>query len=712
MVIGHTKTPSHDRLPARQPSITTLFRSDRRRGCQLRELPTSYPTNSYQQTCPEQRDFAPTPNRFSLLAELKHSPTKPKWEFDFVPTTVEGTRRRGKRGGKHTKSKGDAPKKKDERGTRALNLDELCNRMAALRLNNEKPIPTPRLQTGDDQHSAVKNSSINSAESAKTHWAPQFKPNELRTPAITTPKPTNMKQTDLPKQSERRHAHHRFSRSPSEVWDYKRKEARSFPFSAFPASADLTSRDNPLPQISRLALAQVEFANKQPSICTLPPTQSQQSAVLAACRVLATRKSGLAPSPLNDEPVKHQADLQSSSPSTANIPTYIASSTLAGTPTIPNHIPTMPSPSVISVPLPISTLVPIVSVPPTPSVQGPQSLQSPCPRPLLPTCSPRMWTDVSEGITVFKPSLRSPSTTPAVPLYPSTNAPKPRLTPVVPLDPFKQSPVTSFLARPKPPIHFPSPEVQKELDDFLAMGHAGPCWCSNHSQVHTLSCSSSKTLEISHPSSPIDVDVVIGIPLATPETDLQTTLHSDETTASPGSESDTNFWDSDAESDTDPPSPSPSLSALSSTSDFEDLSNIPHPTTPSSPSSPGDEDWAIVSPSPQYLISSQLVTSSPVARYEYPISPVGGLLTPPLTPPHVAPDDAHSPWALTSVQTLSTPSPPSWAEEEWPVVEVDCVCDEKSAGEWPTLREAARTVRDRSGTRGGEGWDGGTDWFL
>jgi hypothetical protein len=61
---------------------------------------------------------------------------------------------------------------------------------------------------------------------------------------------------------------------------------------------------------------------------------------------------------------------------------------------------------------------------------------------------------------------------------------------------------STILARWKFAFHSPSPEGRKGLDDFLAIGHANPCWCSAHGKPLPAPCTVGDTMETSPALSP------------------------------------------------------------------------------------------------------------------------------------------------------------------------------------------------------------------
>jgi hypothetical protein len=64
---------------------------------------------------------------------------------------------------------------------------------------------------------------------------------------------------------------------------------------------------------------------------------------------------------------------------------------------------------------------------------------------------------------------------------------------------------STILARRKLAFHGPSSEERKGLDDFLAMGHANPCWCCAHSRPLLVPCTVGDTIEVPPPLSPQQV---------------------------------------------------------------------------------------------------------------------------------------------------------------------------------------------------------------
>ncbi|RAR05255.1 hypothetical protein DDE82_004001 [Stemphylium lycopersici] len=125
--------------------------------------------------------LTPAANRFSILADLHESPTIPEWPCDSAPTSATGTRRRGRRGGKHHKSKSGDARQVREREREDINA--LCQKFAALCLEDGLP---------------QKNTTSSSFECDRPYWAPQFLPNAQNI-STTAPRSLSLsQQSQLP----------------------------------------------------------------------------------------------------------------------------------------------------------------------------------------------------------------------------------------------------------------------------------------------------------------------------------------------------------------------------------------------------------------------------------------------------------------------------------------------------------------------------------
>lgn len=401
-------------------------------------------------------------NRFSILAGLNPSP-ETKWPFDFVPTARSGTRRRGKRGGRQQRLK-HASKKKCEK-TEANSIDELCDRFAALRLDDD----AVSIRTDHATPSGV----LSGVNAVRHHWAPQFHPKSLPTPNPTLTQPAEELVTSLSQNST-------LDRGLSaDVSPTSRKSSPKFPLSAFLKDL-VSSNDCPGYRPPR----------NPTSDLALPPHTTQNSDQQPARLLLTSDYIAGGCSP-NDQSSNIGYSQSNAIESQRTVPTTSSLSTNAVS--IYKRFPVCEaSPTLISgqnsrtAHCPKLTLLPpppVISRSPYPTLsQAPTSA-------MLNTTVPdsqksyRSWQESSEGTKVFSPSSTSLITAPVTSPYPFVYPPQPWTPSAMPSDLFKHTAVvpsrlkSRFAVTPDPS----SRHVNQE--EFLAMGHDPECWCDRYKKT-------------------------------------------------------------------------------------------------------------------------------------------------------------------------------------------------------------------------------------
>ncbi|KAL5436940.1 hypothetical protein PMIN06_010690 [Paraphaeosphaeria minitans] len=254
----------------------------------------------------QHQDFAPTPNRFSLLADLEPPPGQMKWAFDFVPPPSTPSKRRGKRAGKQKLKY--APKIREARNSDVLG--ELCDKVAALSLNNSGST-TPTTPT------KPRDSVTNTLDTVRHHWAPQFRPEQSLGPTTphnaffqpdrifderaspspghdrTSPSPNHHRNSPSPKHHSiyLSPSHHSNSPSPSHHEESEQKEPCFFPLPALlaspPPAALQIPAGKPTPPIT------TRNSPTKRSLAEMPSTSAQE-AVASAGRALATEETNTA----------------------------------------------------------------------------------------------------------------------------------------------------------------------------------------------------------------------------------------------------------------------------------------------------------------------------------------------------------------------------------------------------------------------------------
>ncbi|KAF1355686.1 hypothetical protein EJ07DRAFT_158316 [Lizonia empirigonia] len=521
MVLRHPSTSCNNGLPIPRPSPAPTCKDNRCFECQL-----GSPPDTHQTACLHQNEFAPTPNRFSILAGLAPSP-EAKWAFDFVPTARPGTKRRGKRGGKQQRLK-HALKKTCEK-PHADSLDELCHRVAALRLDGDDPTEPKQRPQHELQLSTPSADPASCVNTVRHHWAPQFRPDSL---PISTPDngPRTLSlqpQLCLPPPILTQDS--RINSLPNVRRRYPR-----FPLPAF--LRDLTTPDDCLgywppatPAFRPLPHNRPDDSAKSPA-STSSSTSAQSAAAAAAYRALVLSKSTTPTS--SNAVMTHQAvpttqplptdtattyerfpafGAPSSTPPRAPVPTISPALVVPPATRTPTATPT--SPTEISSPVSTPVAQPINSRSFTESVEttaapvmGQSSTARPS-RPPAPKRSPWGWQEFSEGITVFHTSPSTLTTAPVTSPYPFVYPPQPWTPTDVSKDLFKDTAAVPSSLRRKLAFSPPSPAMQKELQDFLDLGHADDCWCSSskHLQLNFDARIVSTTVDASRSMSPHEV---------------------------------------------------------------------------------------------------------------------------------------------------------------------------------------------------------------
>ncbi|KAF2687122.1 hypothetical protein K458DRAFT_186085 [Lentithecium fluviatile CBS 122367] len=503
MAVERARLNLQDRLsPSRQPYTVRPLKDNHCRDCQ--KLDAQAVSETCQEACIHRREFAPTPNRFSILAEPEQSPTQTKWAFDFVQPS--SPRRRGKRGGKHCKLKLEARKRREAQ--KSDGLGDLCKKMAALCLNEGPPrtstagaAPKPQIQ-----NSLPRSGFTFSTDAVRDHWMPQFRPN-AEPPSISRLKPSTPQFASLLQPPESGLTNVGAAHSPGETAEMRRKESRFFPLSAFLASPP-SAAGRASAQPRQPALTRKESIEKQPSV--VPPTPDQKAAASAACRALALQVANTGNSP----PLNLQPDSQAARPSSP--PSLVQTACPPPRPITPeNPLVMAPPPAPLSI-TPSHTASPTLSTSPVissapslacaPSVVSavPSSQPSRAPPPLPPR--PVSTRDTPQPWAL--PSFDCPKTTSPLSLITAPiTSPYPFITPPTPS---LANLSTSLFAKPKPAVPFipglpkrddvapVSSIAQFELQEFLRLGHAAQCWCSQSSSP---SCHSNTPNPVLRPRS-------------------------------------------------------------------------------------------------------------------------------------------------------------------------------------------------------------------
>ncbi|KAF2203389.1 hypothetical protein GQ43DRAFT_267339 [Delitschia confertaspora ATCC 74209] len=435
----------------------------------------------------EKREFLPSENRFSVLAELDHAPNHTKWAFDFRATPTAPIRRRGRRPTKHPE----------------LRISKRASRPeGAWVMKPATPsftVGKPECERNNNSEHAVtfdqKPNYSTSLNEVRHQWLPRFgnAPQQPLLPVYTTKPPVRAGdgQCSLPQPPD-----HCFTRpardfAPLEHVDFRRKESRFFPLSAF-----MTTHSNAGQS------PQTEDSNKND--CNGQPTAAQNAAASAACRALSNPKTisrpltlsmGADTSKKNASPEAVTGDFSmasspscSSSPLNITTPSSTASPKLTTFPAIPTPLPVPPSPT---------SFVANFSQIATPSFDPVNNFDtSPVlqqrPFSFVATSPFSKWTSVGWPSSPHTASTTSTSTFISTPPTSAELPPsRPAMTPP-PNIPYKIIPATPLclksrlLSRPAThstaPYPFPlsaqDAKTQQDLESFLKMGHPHGCWCN------------------------------------------------------------------------------------------------------------------------------------------------------------------------------------------------------------------------------------------
>ncbi|KAF2660425.1 hypothetical protein K491DRAFT_711642 [Lophiostoma macrostomum CBS 122681] len=542
---GQLRAIGHERKSARQQmSPPRLLRDDRCRECRLKNH-SKCTSTSARDSCPHRRDFAPTANRFSLLAEIDRKANQTKWAFDFTQSPNSSVRRRGKRGGKANRLRHDNSQRQlEDCRSESESVDDLCKRTAP---DGEDPGAHDQRRLGDDRNCLPHADFTFCADGVRHHWMPQFRPNSS---ASQSPKLSGGDGFQLPRPLERCLTQAKDPTPPVELTEFKRRESRFFPLSAFLATPDTAARHPSKSSVPAPIPAKTSASRKQLSVSI--PTASQRAAASAAKCALANQKVAVPPlaitrnthtsrpaspsslaqtsTPLSPPPTPRSEAgclLHMQAPCTPlSVTPSTASSTLTISPSVSAVPSLVPAPSLISS---LRTSCPRRSPPPLPLPPRPQ---------LSPTTSLSLgsWTGVSTPETIS-------------PALPTTKEPLIAHNPIISYaNPKPKTPqrLTKFFDKPCPPAVpvlsklFPQAPlksaVHQDLEDFLRMGHASPCWCSYHNSAKTYTSTEAQSTSSveSRPSlvvvksrttSELDLDDVLltPSPLGSDFEDLETT---------------------------------------------------------------------------------------------------------------------------------------------------------------------------------------------
>ncbi|KAF2268058.1 hypothetical protein CC78DRAFT_576609 [Lojkania enalia] len=514
MPLGQLRPIGHERELRRQRPPLTRHLKDKRRGdCGL-HVPAPNGPNAPHGPCSPKHEFAPSGNRFSILAELDQRPKQTKWAFDITQSHANSPRRRGKRGGKTNRLKFerqhhlDSPKDDDE------GIEDLCRRLSALHLNdkNSTPLSDPSESAPVVEH---RDNSKNLTEDVRHHWMPQFRPNSLAEPTVSTALEKSINERRVPSPLRKHLLTTEKDPPPQDMTEFRCKESRFFPHSSFFTAPEMAAHQSRALASSTAKVVKASSAKR--SIAFTAPTGAQRSATTAACCASTTLKTTsplpitsssvhksrpASPSPLSlvssppgsptQTPNRVSDPLSLATPSFAQFPvtsSLTTSPTLAISPTISAVPSLIPSPSILSArssPFGLSHIQPPLPPRPQATTAGPYT--SP-----LETWSPLSWQDISNPASPLSllPSPIAPVPMPALP-------PRKANPVIAPSTCFARSlpPAIPEFAKQRPSSPFSS-VVQKDLDSFLKMGHANPCWCDSHApQRKPISLASNNHLTI------------------------------------------------------------------------------------------------------------------------------------------------------------------------------------------------------------------------
>ncbi|ORY14789.1 hypothetical protein BCR34DRAFT_212360 [Clohesyomyces aquaticus] len=554
----------------RPPPIRTL-KDVRCRDCQMKDPPANQSTIA-REACLHKHEFAPSVNRFSILAELDQQASRTKWNFDFFQTPGARPRKRGKRGGKNTKPKFVRQPAYEAQKSESHSVEELCKEMAALCLDDgklQKESGTTPLST-DVCNGKQQEDYRRAFDDVRHHWMPQFRPNSDATPkspstaraaqvsdgvsVLSRPEPCLTQQSSLPSPPGPPPP-----KSCFELQNFKRKESRFLPVPAFHATFEGAFAHQPStsPQKPRKILPIRHMVQKKPLIVAFP-TSAQKAAASAACRALSNRKTisppltttlagnksrpeSLSLLTLSSEPLYPNtlslADAQPFSlpsaplaitPSSPASPTLTTSTATSMAPslttpasvysTLPNHpwnivpppLPLPPRPQLPNLISPVQTWTPISWPSPLPSMQYASSGKSSFPKQASAFCA------ALPSVPSTLPDLLGPQ---RLTQHLDCQSQHPRFSTV--------SAPNSIPVKPSLPSAI-SAETRKHIEEFLEMGHANPCWCMSHTPTQHI------------PPAPLPPSLQDEIRLPTPpptpvESRMQTPMSEHNNALTPGS---------------------------------------------------------------------------------------------------------------------------------------------------------------------------------
>lgn len=411
-------------------------------------------------------------NRFSILADLDQCSTQAKWAFDFISTPNRAIRRRYKRSGKQRKVRYGAHKNRKPRESE--DMGELCANVAALCLDE------PSKTTGDatGPHASVPQNDFMLPTDAVIDGLPTVHPN-FGAPATAIGGAGRQETSSL---SPPEHFLKEFNSLPFPIdkADSGRKNSDYIPFSAYVAGPPNIARQTPV-------FTGEGLGEKEPSIATSDPAES--AAGLAACKILNLQTTDLSASgclssthtPRSSTPIPLATTSQNFPPATPGI-----SQPTSPHPLLPITPPQTASPKLLTSPIIPNIPSSSISLGIFPDVPSSQTLGSPPPYPLRSphvSNTPRPWSVsnieslahispvslITAPVTSSRPFITPPSPLPAIVSTPSFVKAPGKIKPPVPklLLPGNSSIFTK--------------ETERELADFLKMGHANPCWCSQAS---------------------------------------------------------------------------------------------------------------------------------------------------------------------------------------------------------------------------------------
>ncbi|KAF2866009.1 hypothetical protein BDV95DRAFT_585620 [Massariosphaeria phaeospora] len=601
---GRHPSPKHHPQPPRPVKNKGGFGD-----CRDREYRTNRsvcPAETYLQT----QQFAPTPNRFSILAELDQSPNQSKFTFDFVQTANTSARRRGKRGGNPDKG-------------------------ATYSLADKKPKDFASQASTLATFGVPQSDFTFSVGGSGQKLFSETQPNARTLPA--TPEKRHVAQSSKPYLG-----HGKSMPPPVELPAIKTKESRFFPTPVAPTTPRMLDRSKTCLSIKI-------------------PTSAQKAAATAACRALASQKKG-PPRSVFDHSTHHWESTSSPPPSLNTsggnfgrdtdskfpvVPTaapvaithpYAGFSTKT-TSTAESHTAIVPSPSIVPGPLSMPDWAPI------------SGLRAPI------ITSQTTTSNHSRGQIGFPQQEAGPTPTKHILSQPIVLAPNGK-----PID--SGLPV---VPEPSTGPHSCLAGQNKNLNDFLKMGHAKSCWCSSHKSAH--SCTSPRPCPL--PVAEERTPPAQKVQLAIPDPDMTERLQAE---------------DQLSPTDPDPDLDSISLASFSTSStcsSFEDLGALT-PTSSSTPPSPRplhadydydyDYDWTLVSPTSHLSLYTES-TNSPTS-------------TALLTPTSAYPSPPPSPICGSPITAVSGQNDlPGGKTSAWTGARIADKHPQYTA--WPTLREAA-----------------------